>query len=65
MKVKVNQQETETNAPTLGALAAQLQLPARGVAIAVDNSMVPRTQWDGTPLTEGADIIIVKAFCGG
>lgn len=65
MKVKVNEKETETAAQTIGQLAEELQLPKRGVAIAVNNSMVARTQWDTTPIAEGADIIIVKAFCGG
>lgn len=65
MKVKVNEQETETAAQTVGQLAKELQLPDRGVAIAVNKSMVARMQWDSTPIAEGADIIIVKAFCGG
>jgi len=27
--------------------------------------MVPRDEWENTIIAEGADIVIVKAFCGG
>lgn len=65
MKVIINKKETETMATTVKALADELQLPAAGVAIAISNTMVPRTNWDTTEIKENADIIIVKAFCGG
>ena len=65
MKVKINNQETETQALNVKQLAEQLNLPAKGVAIAISNSMVPRDQWEETLITEGADIVIIKAFCGG
>jgi sulfur carrier protein len=35
------------------------------VAIAVDCRMVPRTEWAETPLSEGADLMIIRAVCGG
>lgn len=65
MKVTVNNQPVETQAHTLKQLAGEMHLPAAGVAVAVSNKMVPRDQWESTPVTEGADIVIVKAFCGG
>ena len=36
-----------------------------GVAVAVNNAMVPRTEWATRTLAEGDDIVILKAFCGG
>lgn len=65
MKIIVNGKETETNAANVGQLAQQLQLPAKGVAVAVNNKMAPRTAWDDTPLAEGAQVVIIKAACGG
>lgn len=65
MKVIINQKETETQVTNLQALAEELNLPDKGVAVAVGNVMVPRTSWATTELKENADIIIVKAFCGG
>ena len=65
MKVNINNKETETQALNANQLAEELNLPAKGVAIAISNSMVPRNDWEQTPIAEGADIVIIKAFCGG
>ena len=46
MKVQVNNKEVElTTGNTISALAAQLDLPPQGVAIALNNRMIPRSQW--------------------
>lgn len=65
MKVNINNKETETQALNVKQLAEELNLPAKGVAIAISNSMVPHNDWEQTPIPEGADIVIIKAFCGG
>ena len=65
MKVTINNKETETQAKTVKELATELNLPATGVAVAISNVMVPRDEWDTKAISEGADIVIVKAFCGG
>lgn len=65
MKITVNNKEVETTSATLLQLSQELALPERGVAMAVDNRMVPRADWAGTPLEEGASIVIIKAACGG
>lgn len=65
MTIKINNKQTETEAGNILQLAQQLALPEKGVAIAVANKMVPRTEWEGTVLSEGMDIIIIKAACGG
>lgn len=65
MKVNVNNNPTETSAVSIKQLAEQLNLPSVGVAVAVNNTMVPRTDWENTAIVEGSDIVIVKAFCGG
>lgn len=65
MKVNINNKETETQALNVKQLAEELNLPAKGVAIAISNSMVPRNDWEQTPIAEEADIVIIKAFCGG
>ena len=65
MQVFVNNKEVDTQATTLSTLIEQLGMPAQGVAAAVDNKMVPRTQWADIPLTAGAKVTIIKAACGG
>ena len=47
MKVQVNNKEVEiTPDSTLTQLTAQLELPVQGIAIAVNNKMIPRTEWE-------------------
>ena len=65
MKVTINNKETETQAKTIRELAQELDLPATGVAGAISKEMGTRDEWGNTIIAEGADIIIVKAFCGG
>lgn len=66
MKIRVNNQPLECNAgATLRDVAELLELPAQGVAVAVNNRMVPRTDWAGTKLNEGDALLVIKAACGG
>lgn len=65
MKVRINNTETETQSVTLHSLAEELNLPAKGIAVAINNQMIPRDQWHSTPLQEQANILIIKAVCGG
>lgn len=65
MNVTVNNKPVETGASTLKELALQLELPEKGVAVAVSNKMVPRSEWDNFAITEGVSIIIIRASCGG
>jgi sulfur carrier protein len=52
---------------TIRAAVEALDLPAagRGVAVAVDAEVVPRTEWDTHELTDGARVEILRAIQGG
>lgn len=65
MKVQVNSKEMETNSTTLLQLAQELNLPVQGIAVAVNNQMIPRTQWNAFPLKENDSLVVIKAACGG
>lgn len=65
MTVLINNKETETAATSLKGLAEELALPTTGVAMAIDNKMIPRAEWESTLLRDGANIVIIKAACGG
>lgn len=65
MKILVNNKERESKAQTLTLLLEELGLPSMGLAVAVNNRMVPRTQWDSYALDEGINVVIIKAACGG
>ena len=36
-----------------------------GAAIAIDDKLIPRADWRGTVLEQGADVLIIKAAYGG
>ena len=65
MVVIINNKNTETAASNLQDLSVELNLPEKGVAIAINNQMVPRADWSKTAIQEMNDIIIIKAACGG
>lgn len=65
MNITVNNKPTSTSASTLAQLAEEFALPAAGVAAAINNRMIPRTEWSSKPLNEGDSIVIIKAVCGG
>ena len=65
MNVQINNQDRQTEARNLQDLAIELQLPQKGVAVAIDTQMIPRGSWAQTALQEGARIVIIKAACGG
>ena len=65
-RIYVNNKEREVpERACVNDLAASLQLPEQGVAVAVDNRMVPRTEWERTELKAEARVVIIKAACGG
>ncbi|MFO7869410.1 MAG: sulfur carrier protein ThiS [Bacteroidales bacterium] len=37
----------------------------QGVAVAVNNNVVPRAEWQNFVLTEGANILVIQAAQGG
>ena len=66
MKVLVNGEPTELEAgATVEAVLASLELPDRGVAVAVDAEVVPRGEWPAHELNEGARIEVLRAIQGG
>lgn len=66
MKLTVNSKETEVkDGCTITELATQLALPEKGIAIAVNNKMVPRTGWTEYILQPHDNLVVIKAACGG
>jgi sulfur carrier protein len=49
---------------TVAALLKSLGYPDRGIAVAVDQAVVPRSRW-ATALSDGASIEVVTAVQGG
>jgi sulfur carrier protein len=65
MKVTVNDKEVEVDEPvTVASLLERLGFPEKGIAVAVDWSVIPRSQWH-TALTDGSKVEVVTAVQGG
>jgi sulfur carrier protein len=68
MKVVLNGAQTDlADGATVQTAVEALDLPAagRGVAVAVDAEVVPRTQWHTHELNDGARIEVLRAIQGG
>lgn len=68
MKVELNgkQVELDQGATVADAVAGAGANPERrGVAVAIDGEVVPRSAWQETVLREGAKIEVVTAVQGG
>ena len=67
MEVEINGKPitVQQGCSTLGQLISQEGFGAPGTAVAVANRVVPRAQWDATPLAEGMKITVIRAVCGG
>ena len=67
MKVQLNGEDREV-APesSIPDVLAILGLDAvRGVAVAVDGEVIPRSQWDGFQLADGMKVEVLRAVQGG
>ncbi|MBT2525761.1 sulfur carrier protein ThiS [Streptomyces flavidovirens] len=66
MTISVNGETREVVAgTTLGALVATLTRAPSGVAAALNETVVPRGQWDSTALGDGDRIEVLTAVQGG
>jgi len=66
MFVQVNGTEREVpDGATVTGLLAALEVPARGVAVAVDGVVIARTDHDRAVVPEGADVQVLTAVQGG
>src|SRR5439155_22781467 len=65
--IRVNGADEPLSVPTLSALLALKDIPPerRGIAIALNGAVVPRTAWSTTPLRAGDAVEIVLARQGG
>ena len=65
MNLTVNDEEVEVeDGITVSGLLQRLDLPQRGIAVAVNWAVLPRSQWD-SKLSEGACVEVVTAVQGG
>ncbi len=65
MRIRVNADDVEVDdQTTVATLLQSLGYPDRGIAVAVDQAVLPRSSWT-TTLSDGANIEVVTAVQGG
>jgi len=63
--VVVNERKVEVDEQTtVAALLESLGFPDRGIAVAIDSAVLPRSDW-ATELFDGARLDVVTAVQGG
>ncbi len=66
MKIEVNEQSLEVaENSNIEQLLQQLDKPLNGSAVAVNQSIVSRSQWNEYILNEGDQISLFQAIAGG
>lgn len=65
MKVIVNDEAVEVDdKTTVASLLERLGFPEKGIAVAVDWAVLPRSSWQ-TTLSDGARLEVITAVQGG
>jgi len=66
MTIQLNGQAYQLDgAPAVAALVAAQGGEGAHVAVAVNGKIVPRHEWEHTPLHDGDDVLVVRPVAGG
>ncbi len=66
MKIKVNGEELELqDGAVLADVCTKLGIEGKGVAFAINCDVIPRDEWISTKLEDGAEVMMIRAACGG
>ncbi len=67
MKIFLNHKPVEISGSelTLQTLLEREGVAKPGIAVAINNKVVPRKDWDTTPLHDEMKLTIIHAVCGG
>lgn len=65
MTLSLNGVQIESNTTTVTELLEQESIETKGIAIAVNRRVVPRSVWSERELNEGDEIVVVSAVFGG
>lgn len=66
MRIILNDKETDVaEGMTVGDLAQENGAGIGGMAVAVNNKIVKRTEWADTKLNDGDNVVLIKAAYGG
>ncbi len=66
MKIIINKKESEiAKDTTLAELIRDNNMTMTGIAVAINGKVVRRGEWETTLLSDGMEITVISAVCGG
>jgi sulfur carrier protein len=66
MEITVNRQNHQLNEPcSVEQMLFMLEAPAKGIAVAVNQSIVSKSDWPHHMLKHGDQVMLIKATQGG
>ncbi len=66
ISIKINEQLQQVGTDTnLVQIIEAFSLPAVGCVFAINNQVVPKSEWNNTTLSEGDSISLFQAIAGG
>ena len=66
MYIKVNNKQQEISENTsVQQLVEQLNIPTNGIAIAINNNVVTKSEWNSKTINNNDDVLIIKSTQGG
>ncbi|WP_165025167.1 sulfur carrier protein ThiS [Dysgonomonas sp. ZJ279] len=66
MIIKLNDQNHEIKeGATIASFIEDLGLKSQGIAIAIDNEVIPKNEWAKTILLENDELMLIQAVSGG
>ncbi len=66
MNITINDEQYSLDMPvTLCQLLIQLEQPSIGVALAINETIVPRENWETHFINDGDTILLFQAIAGG
>jgi len=66
MYIKVNNENQKISENTsIERLVEELKISTNGIAIAINNTVVKKSEWNSTIINNNDDILIIKSTQGG
>ncbi|MCE3226780.1 MAG: thiamine biosynthesis protein ThiS [Bacteroidetes bacterium] len=66
MEIVINNETKQVNYDSLQSLVTGiLGEKTKGIAVAINDNIVPKTHWESTALKEKDNVLIIKATQGG
>ncbi|HEK0774211.1 TPA: sulfur carrier protein ThiS [Proteus mirabilis] len=66
MNITVNEERYSLDMPvTISQLLIELKQPSMGVALAINDIIIPRENWNTQMINEGDTILLFQAIAGG